>query len=748
MKPPRGSASPGSSAPHASAPKDTGHRPASAGDGDGRLSRRRFLGLALVGGAALALAVYLPHRSRGPAASHAGASEDGPDLFVHIEPDGAVRIKVVRSEMGQGVRTGLPMIVAEELDADWSSVVVEQGDADPRYSMGTGGSQSVYRSWDLLRRAGATLRAMLVSAAAARWGVDPSLCRTHAGWVLGPGGQRLSYGELSAEAAALDLPRDVVLKDPAAFSLIGTTPPRYDGEDIVRGQAVYGEDIRVEGMRFASLERPPVPGARLRRLDDAAAREVEGVIEVLSLDVGVAVVAETTWAAFRGRRKLKLEWDEGDATWFSTAEYDRRLQDALQKKGKTVREEGDAERVLSSSDLVIEADYSVPFLAHATMLPLNCTARVDGDGAEIWAPTQFPNWARREVLKALKLPEEAVVLHVPLLGSGLGRRIYPDIVLEAVAVARGLPFPVQLVNTRADDFRHGVYRPGNAHRLRAVLDEEGFPRAWSHRIAGPSISASWWRRTPHPEAYEIQGAADLPYAVPHLRVGFEYVPVPVKLGAMRAVARVNNAFVTESFVDELAHAAGRDPLQYRLDLLERARDFEFDGDPIQPERIAAVLRLAAEKAGWGRALPAGRGLGIAVNSYGSCRTITAEVAEVEVDREGRIRVHKVWCAVDCGVVVHPDLVRAQFEGGVVFALTSVLESALSFERGRARETDFRHYPLLTIDKTPEVEVAFVPSGRAPGGIGEPPVPPLAPAVANAVFAATGRRLRSLPLGMA
>ena len=709
------------------------------------LSRRGFLGLVAAGGAGLVLAVYLPRHAGGPNAVHADASVEGPDFFVHVEPGGTVRIKVVRSEMGQGVRTGLPMILADELDADWTKVVVEQGDADHRYSMSTGGSQSVYRSWDLLRRAGATARAMLLTVAARRWAVDSSECYTRAGMVFGPQGKSLDYGEVAEEASSLEIPGDVPLKDPSEFTIIGHLPSRYDGEDIVRGQAVYGEDIRVDGMRFASLERPPVPSAKLKKLDDSAAHAVEGVLEVLSLDVGVAVIAETTWAAFEGRKALRMEWEEGDATWFSSSEYGRRLEEALQKRGKLVREEGDAEKVLAVSSEVHQARYSVPFLAHATMLPLNCTAKVARNHAEIWAPTQFPNWAKSEVMNRTGLSEEQVDLHVTLLGSGFGRRIYPDIIIETVEIAQKLPFAVQLVNTRADNFLHGIYRPGNEHLLRASLDDQGFPIAWSHRIAGPSITASWNRRTRHPGAYEIQGAADLPYAITNLQVSFSYLPVPVKLGAMRAVARVNNAFVTESFVDELAAAKEQDPLQYRLELLRRGRGFESDGDPVEPERIAAVLELAAEKADWGRRLEPGRGLGIAVNSYGSCDTVVAEVAEVEVDGEGRVRVHKVWCAVDCGVVVHPDLVRAQFEGGVIFALSSVLKSALSFERGRARETDFRRYPLPMIGDAPEVEVHFIVSGRAPGGIGEPPIPPLAPAVCNAIFDATGKRVRSLPI---
>ncbi len=713
--------------------------------GGRRLSRRGFLGLAAVGGAGLALAVYLP-RHLGGSPPRAEASGGDPDLFIHVESDGTLRIRVVRVEMGQGVRTGLPMIVAEELDADWLSVVVEPGDADRRYSMGTGGSQSVYRSWTMLRKAGATLRAMLVGAAARRWGVEPSLCRTERGRVHGPGGKSLSYGELSEAAAALPLPENVPLKDPSGFTLVGSTPPCYGGEELVRGRPVFGQDIRLEGMKYASLERPPVPGARLRQLDDRAALAVEGVLQVLFLEEGVAVIAETTWAAFEGRRALRLQWKEGEASRFDSGEYRRRLGEALGKPGKAVREEGTAEAILDAAQTVHTARYSVPFLAHATMLPLNCTAVVEKNRAEIFAPTQFPNWAKDEVLKATGLPAEKVALHVTRLGSGFGRRIYPDIVQETVAIAKKVAFPVQLVNTRADDFRHDIYRPGNEHLLRATLDAQGFPAAWSHRIAGPSITASWGRAS-HPEAYEIQGAADLPYAIENLSVSFRYLPVPMKLGAMRAVARVNNAFVTEGFLDELAHAAGRDPLEYRLELLRRKEPFEWSGDPIDPSRLAAVLRRAAEAAGWGRKLPAGRGLGIAANAYGSCRSYVAEVAEVEVDDAGRVRVHKVWCAVDCGVVIHPDLVRAQFEGGVVFALSSVLKHRISFEKGRARETDFRRYPLLSLPEAPEVEVVFVESARAPGGIGEPPIPSLAPAVVNAVFAATGRRVRRLPVDL-
>jgi CO/xanthine dehydrogenase Mo-binding subunit len=709
------------------------------------LSRRGFLALSAIGGTGLVLALTLPRHVGGLLAPLKEAQTEGPDLFLRISPENRVIIKVVRSEMGQGVRTALPMILAEELNADPATIVVEQGDADARYFMGTAGSQSVFRSFQLLRRAGASARLMLLQAGARRLGVGQSRCRTEAGQVIGPTGQKLSYGELAEEARQLELPPNPTLKSPQDFKLIGTDPPRYDGEDIVQGRAHFGQDVRLDGMRFASLERPPSRGAQLREYDAKAARKVPGVLDVFTLDEGVAVVAENTWAAFQGREALRVRWREGKAGRFSSEELGRRMDEALRQRGKAVREDHEAETELANADKVIEARYELPFLDQAPMIPLNCTALVSDSEVEIWAPTQFPNWARREVAHRLGLSEDEVSLHVTLIGSGFGRRIYPDVVVEAAAIARRAQVPIQLVNTREDNFRHGVYRPANRHRLRACLDERGLPRAWTHHIAGPSIAASWSPHTSHPEANEIQGAVDLPYSIENVRVAYTRVSSPLRLGAMRGVARVNNAFVTECFLDELAHAARRDPLQYRLDLLKDRPTFESEGENIEPERLIAVLKLAAKMANWGRTMPAGHGLGIAANAYGSCQTYCAEVAHVELLAEGKLRVHEVWCALDCGIVVHPDLVRAQCEGGVVYALSSILKHRLSFAKGRAREVDFRDYPLLTITEAPEVSVDFVKSERPPGGIGEPPLPPLAPAVNNAAFAACGKRARSLPI---
>ncbi len=709
------------------------------------LSRRGFLALSAIGGTGLVLALTLPRHVGGLLSPLVEAQKEDPDLFVRVSPENRVIIRVVRSEMGQGVRTALPMILADELDADPSTITVEQGDADARYFMGTAGSQSVFRSYQLLRQAGASARLMLLQAGARRLGVGQSRCRTEAGFVVGPNGQKLSYGELAEEARGLELPPNPTLKSPQDFSIIGTDPPRYDGEDIVQGRARLGQDTRLPGMRYGSLERPPTQGAQLREYDEKAAKKVPGVLEVFAVDEGVAVIAENTWAAFQGREALHVKWREGKAKRFSSKELERRMDEALRERGEAVREDHDAAAELKKAANVLEAKYELPFLDQAPMIPLNCTAKVSESEAEIWAPTQFPNWARREVAHRLGLSEDRVTVHVTLIGSGFGRRIYPDVVVETAVVARKAKVPLQLVNTREDNFRHGVYRPANRHRLRACLDDRGMPRAWSHHIAGPSISASWSPRTSHPEAYEIQGAVDLPYAIENVRVAYTKVPAPLRLGAMRGVARVNNAFVTECFLDELAHAAGRDPLEYRLELLKERPPFEGDGENLEPQRLIAVLKLAAKMANWGRSMPKGHGLGIAANAYGSCQTYCAEVAHVELLSSGKLRVHELWCALDCGIVVHPDLVKAQCEGGVVYALSSVLKHRLSFSNGRTREVDFRDYPLLTIAETPRVSVDFVRSERSPGGIGEPPLPPLAPAVGNAVFAACGKRVRTLPI---
>jgi len=727
------------------------------------LSRREFVRAAAAAGAGLTLAVYFEGCANGAPPPPAGAF--APDAFLRIVPDGAVTVVVGRSEMGQGASTGLAMIVAEELDADWPRVKFVQGPAARAYYIAlpssplpvqiTGASTSIRHSWTAMRRAGATARAMLVAAAAARWGVPAAACRTDAGTVRHDGsGRSLDYGALVTDASALDVPRDVLLKDPKSFRIIGRRLDRLDTPDKVRGAATFGMDVRVPGMAYASVERSPVFGGRVATVEgEAAARAVAGVVQVVRLDDRVAVVAEHYWQAVKGRRALKVTWDEGAAAGIDSVGIHTQLGALLDAPGgKPARRVGDADEVLSTVGEPITARYDAPYLAHATMEPMNCTAWVHDGLVEVWAPTQFQMapWfvngggARGVAAAAAGVSADKATIHTTFLGGGFGRRLEVDYVSEAVRVATEVRRPVQVIWSREDDVQHDYYRPITAHALTAALGPDGLPIAWRQRIACQAIIRSWlpgwlpdWSLSltgtleNGVEPSAVEGSADMPYAVPNLLVDWRELVLPVPVGYWRSVGHSQNSFVTESFVDELAAAAGQDPVAYRRALLQ--------GEP----RVLAVLDLAAEQAGWATPLPAGRARGVAVvRSFGS---IVAEVAEVSVSPAGVVRVHRVTCAVDCGTPINPGLIEAQMQGGVVFGLTAALQGEITLAKGRVVQNNFYDYTLLRMPAAPVVDVHIVPSAEPPGGVGEPGVPPIAPAVANAVYALTGQRLRKLPL---
>jgi isoquinoline 1-oxidoreductase beta subunit len=705
------------------------------------VSRRDFL-RAGAAGTTLLLGVVVPLRRPGlgrlaPPAPGGPVAPLAPSAFLEVDATGAVTVWVTKSEMGQGVQTALPMLVAEELEADWNSVRVRQADADPRFGdQDTGGSQSVSSLWDPLRTAGAQAREMLVAAAAARWTVPASECRAERGAVIHPPtGRRLAYGDLVAEAAALPVPEHPRLKSASEYRLIGRDVPRLDLPNKVNGSAGYGIDVRVPGMLYASIARCPVFGGRMSGYDAAAARAVPGVREVVEIPSGVAVVADSTWAAFQGKRALACRWDEGAAGKLDSPRIAGLLRARAALPGDLARNDGDASRALARAARRIEAEYEVPFLAHAPMEPMNCTAHHTGDRCEVWAPTQVPSWTTTEVSKALGLAPEQMTVHVTLLGGGFGRRLLFDFVIEAAQVSKQIGAPVQVVWTREDDLQHGWYRPTSLHRLAAALDAKGRPTAWFHRIVAPSINAQRW-----PERFQarldqdaVDGAADLPYAFPNLRVEFGPLSTPVPVSWWRSVYASQNAFANECFVDEVAHAARQDPVAFRRALLQGA------------PRHRRALELAAEKAGWGVPLPRGRARGVAVHQLFG-QTIVAQVAEVSIEG-GRPRVHRVVCAIDCGTVVHPDGVRAQMESGVVYGLSAALHGAITIKGGAVEQTNFDSYPVLRMNEMPAVEVHLVPSTEAPSGAGEPAVPPIAPAVANAVFALTGRPVRRLPISV-
>jgi isoquinoline 1-oxidoreductase beta subunit len=690
-----------------------------------KLSRRDFLRISAGAGAGLCLGFRIEAREAWAATPAAFA----PNAFLSVETSGQVAIWVVRSEMGQGVHTSMPMLVAEELECDWKSVHIEQAPTDPKFGqMSTGGSRSVRGSWTPLRKAGASAREMLVLAAAVRWGVEPASCRAEEGQVVhAASGRTLSYGALAAAAAKLPVPKDPPLKDPKDFRLLGKPVPRLDTPSKVTGRAVFGIDVRLPGMLFATVARPPVVGGKVAGFDDAKARKVPGVRKVIQVPSGVAVVADSTWAAIQGREALEVRFEDGPNGSLDSAAVERLLSDP-EAKPQVVRADGDLDAALAAATKKLEAVYQAPFLAHATMEPMNCTARVTKKSAELWAPTQAPTWAQGAVAKALGLPEAAVTVRTTLLGGGFGRRAIPDFAVEATEVSRAAGAPAQVVWTREDDMRHDLYRPASRHELRAGIDAAGCLAAWHHRVRAPSIAAQLFGgREGRPDV--VEGAADVPYDAGAVLVDCVTPAVGLRVGWWRSVYASQNAFAEECFLDECAAAAGKDPVAFRKELLAKH------------PRHRGVVELAAEKAGWGSPLPAGRGRGIAC--YFSFGSWVAEVAEVSVQGK-ELRVHRVVAAVDCGRVVNPDTIQAQVESAVAYGLSAALHGEITLERGRVRQGNFDDYEPLRLDEMPAVEVHLVPSAEDPGGIGEPGLPPIAPAVANAIFAATGQRLRRMP----
>ena len=715
------------------------------------VSRRDFLlgGAAATAGLVIGFHLAEDARAEAPAVSAAPATtEFAPNAWILIDPAGQVTVTVARSEMGQGVLTSLPMLVAEELEVDWSSVRVRQADAHKtRYgSQGTGGSASVRTSWEPLRRAGATARAMLIAAAAERWAVPAAGLKAEKGAIVDPGtGKRLSYGELAAAAARQPVPSDPPLKDPKDFRLIGTRVPRLDTPAKVDGTAGFGMDVRVPGMVYTALVRSPVFGGKPAGMKTEAAKALTGVREVLDLGDAVAVIADNSWAATEGCRRLDLTWNEGTNAGFDSAGMRKSFAEGAAKGGKVWRSEGDFAQALGAGGKSLEAVYEMPFLAHAAMEPGNCTASVTPGKCEIWAPTQVPQSVQKAVAELLQIDPDAVTVHVTLLGGGFGRRLETDYAVEAARVSQKIGKPVKVVWTREDDMRHDFYRPASYHRLQGALDADGWPAAFAHTFVSPSLAA---RR--NKEAVEsghdrgIEGQAVFAYAIPHLRFEYVMVNTPVPIGALRAVYAPQAAYPTESFLDELARAGGKDPFEVRRRLLAGDREFGGEGAKLHTARLRGVLELAAAKAKW--ASPAPKGLHRGIACFPSFGTYAAQVVEVEVSGKD-FRVHRVVCAVDCGTVVNPDILEAQVEGSVVFGL-SALKSGITVEKGRIVQGNFGEYELLRLREMPKVEVHTVPSHEAPTGIGEPAVPVVAPAVANALLAATGKPMRSLPMRLA
>ncbi len=709
-------------------------------------SRRNFLKASLLAGGGLILGVHIPGLNGSAKAAQQGISTFVPNAFLRIAKDGSVTVIGNHSEMGQGAYTSGAMTIAEELDADWTKIRVEPAPVDPAYNHPiygvqiTGGSTSTWSEWDRLRKAGAAARQMLLAAAAQMWNVDPSTCRTENGQVIHTNSQRrLSYGELVEKASTLTPAQNVTLKDPKDFKIIGKAIKRLDTPDKTNGKAVFGLDVNVPGMLVAVVARPPVFGGKLKSFNADKTKAVPGVRYVVEIERGVAVVADGFWPAKLGREALEIVWDEGPRASLDSRTQREEYAGLAKKTGVVAKNEGEAVSALSKASKKLEAIYDLPYLAHATMEPMNCVADVRADSCEIWVGTQFQSGDRDAAARDTGLKPEQVKLHTTLLGGGFGRRSPLDshVVREAVQISKTVKVPVKVVWTREDDMRGGYYRPRAYHTVSAGLDGNGKPVAWQQRIVCQSIFVG----TPFEPAVvkngveetAVEGAADLPYDIPNLLVEWHQAPDGVPVFILRSVGHSHTAFVVETFVDELAHAAGKDPFEFRRGLLGKH------------PRHKRVLEFVAEKAGWGKAMSNGRGRGLAVHeSFGS---YVAQVAEVSISKDRGLRVHRVVCAVDCGPVVNPNIVRAQMEGGIVFGLTAALYGEITFEKGRVRQGNFHDYPMLRMHEMPQIEVHIVPSEDKMGGAGEVGVPPVAPAVANAVFALTSKRIRRLPIRM-
>lgn len=700
-----------------------------------------------------------------------------PDLFVSIAPNGDVTILAHRSEMGTGIRTALPMVVADELGADWSRVTIAQAIGDARLgSQNTDGSRSVRRFFDRMRTAGATARTLLERAAAETWGVDVEACRATGHAVEGPDGRRADFGALVATARTLEVPAEdeLTFRPAAERHIIGTNVPLTDADALVTGRATFGIDARRPGQLFAVIARSPVLGAPLESVDDSAARAVAGVSDVLELPAfegapgfqalgGVAVLASSTWAAIAGRRALKLTWGESAHDAFDSATQREELDAATREPGRVWRAEGDVDAALAAATRKLDAEYHVPHLAHAPMEPPCALAEVtkDADGkvtaVEVWAPTQNPQAAQDQVAATFELDAAAVTVHVTLLGGGFGRKSKPDYIVEAARLAALTERPVHVTWTREDDIRHGYYHTVASMRFEAGLGEDGLPTAWLQRSAFPTISSTFVPGLETPSSGEMgMGALDLPFAIPNLRVESGEAANHVRIGWMRSVAHVYHAFGACSFPDELAHAAGRDPLEYLLALLGEDREVDLSATeygnmgepperyPFDIARLRHVTERAAKLAGWGRELPRGRGMGIACHR--SFLSYCANVVEVEITKDGRLSIPRVHVVIDAGTLVHPDRVRAQMEGAAVFGTSIARFGAITAKDGAVQQSNFHDFQVARLTDAPrEVQVELVESDALPAGVGEVGVPPFAPALCNAIFAATGKRVRELPL---
>ncbi|WP_027214042.1 xanthine dehydrogenase family protein molybdopterin-binding subunit [Burkholderia sp. WSM2232] len=720
------------------------------------LSRRTFLKLGVSVGAAagggLLLGFSMPAVSQDQKAGKSVIGGDGnetpqngvfaPNAFIQIDTAGKVTLIIPKVEMGQGVYTSIPMLIAEELEVPLDTVTLDHAPPDEKLFMDpllggqlTGGSTSIRYAWEPMRRAGATARTLLISAAAQQWQVDAASCHAQAGQVIHAASNRsIGYGQLVEAAAKLPAPQNVPLKNPKDFRIVGTAVKRLDSPEKVDGTARFGLDVRVPDMVYAAIANCPVFGGTLASVDDTHAKKIPGVRQVVKIDNAVAVIGDHTWAAKRGLQALDIKWNEGANASVSMKQIVDDLAHASQRDGAVARKEGDVAQAFSNAKKRVDVIYQQPFLAHATMEPINCTVHVRPDSCEVWLGSQVPTRVRDAAMAVTGLPADKIIVHNHLIGGGFGRRLEFDMVTQAVKIARQVSAPVKVLWTREEDIQHDMYRPYYYDKISAGLDANGKPLAWQHRIVGSSILARFappaFKNGLDPDAVEV--AADLPYDLPNQLVDYvRQEPHAIPTAFWRGVGPTRSTFVVESFIDELAAEAKVDPVKYRHDLLGKT------------PRALNVLNTAAQAANWGSALPKGQGRGVSVmHAFGSYFAIVVEVA-VE---QGEVAVKRVVCAVDCGMVVNPDTVEAQVQGGIIFGITGALYSEITIKDGRVQQNNFTDYRMLRIDQAPPIDVHIVKSSEAPGGIGEPGTAALAPALTNAIFAATGKRLRQLPVG--
>ncbi len=714
------------------------------------MDRRTFLRVSGSAAGVLAVGVFVDDASPTIAPPPESATLAA---FVEIDTNGVVTIVAKNPEIGSGMKTSLPMLVAEELDVDWSSVRVRQADLAAQYGdQFTGGSTGVWENWQPLRKAGATARHLLVAAAAQRWGVDVSGCTTSAGNVVHAGtNRRLPYGSLAADAAKLTAPKDVPLKSKERFRIVGTRVRGADVSDIVTGRAKYGMDFAVPNMLVACVARPPF-GARVAAVDDAAARAIPGVRDIVRMRLegpplsrleGVAVLADSSWAAMKGRGALRVTWEKASSERNDTTALDAAFSDALARPGTVIRNDGDFDAATRAASRVIDAEYVLPYLAHAAMEPLHYLADVRADRVELWGSTQVPDNVQARATRITGLPASAMTVHIPRAGGGFGRRLMDDYAAEAIYLSHAVKRPVKVVWTREDDFKHDFYRPAGRHRLRATIAGDAVT-GWRHHVA--NTSRYDYAKNGQPPVRSEMYPDDFPAgSIPNLRYEYSLVSSSIGAGAWRSTLHSANAFAVESFVDEVAHALGRDPVAFRLELLGAPRKLPYKdhGGPVfDTGRMAGVIRLAAERAGWPHASAADRALGFAAHfTFG---TYAAHVVELSLDRDA-IKVHRVVAALDCGPVVNLSGAEAQAMGGVIDGLSAALYGEIIVRDGVTTAGSFGDYRLLRMGEAPPVSVHFIQTDAEPRGLGEPPLPPVAPAVANALFALTGRRVRKLPL---